>query len=81
MTRTENDEAVPPGATVLLYTDGLVERRREDIDVGLARLVEIASGLGARTLEQWCDGLLDGMAPSLQKGDLVLLSVRTPASG
>ena len=81
MTRTENDEAVPPEATVLLYTDGLVERRGEDIDVGLERLVEVATGLGARPLEQWCDALLDGMAPSLQEDDLVLLAVRTLRAG
>jgi sigma-B regulation protein RsbU (phosphoserine phosphatase) len=31
---------VPPGAVLLLYTDGLVERRGEDIDVGLDRLRE-----------------------------------------
>ena len=79
MTRTENDEAVPAGTTVLLYTDGLVERRGEDIDVGLQRLVEVATALGAPPLEQWCDALLDGMTPSLQEDDLVLLAVRTPA--
>ena len=28
------------GATLALYTDGLVERRREDIDTGLARLAD-----------------------------------------
>ena len=77
MTRTENDEPVPPGTTVLLYTDGLVERRGEDIDDGLDRLVEIATGLGARPLEQWCDALLDGMAPPVQEDDLVVLAVRT----
>jgi serine phosphatase RsbU (regulator of sigma subunit) len=63
---------------VLLHTDGLVERRAEDIDVGLARLVEVATGLSDRPLEQWCDALLDGMAPPRQEGDLVLLAVRTP---
>src|SRR5207244_10393098 len=30
---------------VVLYTDGLVERRHEDIDTSLARLVEVARGL------------------------------------
>ena len=81
MTRTENDEAVPAGATVLLCTDGLVERRAEDIDVGLERLVETATGLATQPLEQWCDALLDRMAPALQEDDLVVLAVRTPAAG
>jgi hypothetical protein len=31
---------VPPGATLVLDTDGLVERRGETIDAGIARLVE-----------------------------------------
>jgi phosphoserine phosphatase RsbU/P len=31
---------MPPGAVLLLYTDGLVERRGEDIDLGLNRLCE-----------------------------------------
>ncbi len=34
----------PPSATLLAFTDGLVERRGEDLDRGLARLREAASG-------------------------------------
>ncbi len=34
---------VPAGASVLAYTDGLVERRGEHLDTGLERLREIAS--------------------------------------
>ena len=34
--------AVPPAATLLAYTDGLVERRGESIDDGLARLRDAA---------------------------------------
>jgi serine phosphatase RsbU (regulator of sigma subunit) len=43
---------VPPGATVLAYTDGLVERRGETLDTGLGRLIEVASstGLGGEAL-------------------------------
>ena len=39
-----------PGARMILYTDGLVERRTESIDVSLQRLAEVAStaGPGAR---------------------------------
>ena len=36
---------VEPGTTIVLYTDGLVERRGEPIDVGLTRLVDAARGL------------------------------------
>jgi serine phosphatase RsbU (regulator of sigma subunit) len=35
--------SVPPGATLLAFTDGLVERRGENLDDGLARLRDAAS--------------------------------------
>jgi PAS domain S-box-containing protein len=34
---------VGPGDRVLLFTDGLVERRREHLDIGLARLAQLAA--------------------------------------
>ena len=40
VTRPEAAVALEPGARVLLYTDGLVERRRRAIDIGLDALVE-----------------------------------------
>jgi serine phosphatase RsbU (regulator of sigma subunit) len=38
--RPEASTVFSPGATLVLYTDGLIERRREDIDAGLHRLAE-----------------------------------------
>ena len=35
---------VPPNATLVAFTDGLVERRGEVLDTGLARLRETATG-------------------------------------
>ncbi|MGH3897194.1 MAG: SpoIIE family protein phosphatase [Pseudonocardiaceae bacterium] len=37
--RPEADAALPAGSTLLLYTDGLIERRRESLDVGINRAV------------------------------------------
>src|SRR4051794_41851473 len=34
----------PPGTAIVLYTDGLVERRGEGVDTGLKRLVTAAGG-------------------------------------
>ena len=36
--RHSGERAIPFGTTVLLYTDGLIERRRETLDAGFARL-------------------------------------------
>ncbi|MBK3576997.1 SpoIIE family protein phosphatase [Streptomyces sp. MBT65] len=38
--RPQSTTAFSPGSTLVLYTDGLIERRREDIDKGLARLAD-----------------------------------------
>jgi serine phosphatase RsbU (regulator of sigma subunit)/anti-sigma regulatory factor (Ser/Thr protein kinase) len=55
-----------PGSTVLLYTDGLVERRTERIDVGLARL-QAAISEGPTDLEQLSTHVL---ANARDEGDL-----------
>jgi serine phosphatase RsbU (regulator of sigma subunit) len=39
--RPEADVVLPPGSTLLLYTDGLVERRDQVIDEGMARAVDV----------------------------------------
>ncbi len=41
MPRPEARHRLHRGRTLVLYTDGLIERRREDIDVGLARLAAL----------------------------------------
>jgi serine phosphatase RsbU (regulator of sigma subunit)/GAF domain-containing protein len=38
--RAPHRVTIEPGETVMLFSDGLVERRGEDLDVGLARLAE-----------------------------------------
>lgn len=41
--RTEVSLSLPPGGVLLLYTDGLIERREQDLDTGLTRLQHAAS--------------------------------------
>jgi serine phosphatase RsbU (regulator of sigma subunit) len=66
-----------PGDTLVLYTDGLIERRNEDIDTGLARLTHALSGqsrLGAETL---ADTLLASLGLSGgARDDIALVVVR-----
>ncbi|MEU9793312.1 SpoIIE family protein phosphatase [Streptomyces sparsogenes] len=47
-----------PGGTLVLYTDGLIERRDEDIDVGLGRLANSLSRHRELTPEPLADALL-----------------------
>ncbi len=75
----EQDSAeLPPGATVLLYTDGLVERPREILDEGLARLAAAAAGaeVGAEGL---CDRVLATLVPGgAASDDVALLALHSP---
>ncbi|WP_210586071.1 PP2C family protein-serine/threonine phosphatase [Streptomyces sp. GESEQ-35] len=65
------------GATLVLYTDGLVERRREDITTGLARLAEsLRRHLGADP-ETLADAvLLELLPPGGATDDTALIAVR-----
>ena len=63
------------GATVLLYTDGLVERRDAPLDDGLARLVAAGRDLVTRPVDELCDELIARMAPDLTD-DIALLALR-----
>ncbi|GAA3352282.1 hypothetical protein GCM10017744_000550 [Streptomyces antimycoticus] len=51
------------GAVLVLYTDGLIERRREDIDTGLARLADSLARHRAEEPEAVADAVLDDLLP------------------
>jgi serine phosphatase RsbU (regulator of sigma subunit) len=53
-----------PGSTLVLYTDGLVERRSEDIDVGLGRLTDSLIRHGTLAPEPLADVLLSDLGVS-----------------
>ncbi|HYH30662.1 MAG TPA: GAF domain-containing SpoIIE family protein phosphatase [Pseudonocardia sp.] len=69
---------LPARATVLFYTDGLVENRRESIDAGLTRLRQHASALARHDIDEFCDQLLARLAPE-GTDDVALLALRLPA--
>ncbi|PPK97307.1 serine phosphatase RsbU (regulator of sigma subunit) [Kineococcus xinjiangensis] len=73
--RSDHTEVLHPGATVVLYTDGLVERRGEALDTGLRRLVEAAGRLERLPLQALCDALIADLAPAAED-DVALLAVR-----
>ncbi len=76
--REERVVAVERGATLLLYTDGLVERRGEPLDEGLNRLRETLTDLVSRdlTLDGLCDQVLRRMLPERHDDDVALVAVR-----
>ena len=76
--REERVVTVERGSTVLLYTDGLVERRGQTLDEGLDQLVEALTDLAAQDLdlEGLCDRLLRRMLPDRREDDIALVAVR-----
>jgi CheY-like chemotaxis protein len=59
---------LPEGGTLVLYTDGLVERREVDIDVGLAALAEAAASV-EDNLDAFCRRLLVQLGSAGQQPD------------
>ncbi|WP_220035955.1 SpoIIE family protein phosphatase [Modestobacter versicolor] len=73
--RREHALPLHPGDTVVLYTDGLVERRDGTLDDGLARLLDAATELAGLPVEELCDELLARMEPE-PADDVALLVLR-----
>ncbi|WP_455361784.1 ATP-binding SpoIIE family protein phosphatase [Streptomyces sp. SYSU K21746] len=66
--------ALPPGSTAVLYTDGLVERRGEDIDEGVAALERALSGAKG-TPQVICDRLMRALGVTADHDDDVAVLV------
>ncbi|BAL85392.1 putative magnesium/manganese-dependent protein phosphatase [Actinoplanes missouriensis 431] len=77
--RAELEFTLPPGGTLVLYTDGLIERRDTDIDVGLRALSAIA-GEVEPDLDAFCSRLLTLLAgPGEQADDIAVVALRRNA--
>jgi PAS domain S-box-containing protein len=68
---------LPPGSTLLLYTDGLIEAPGRTLDEGMARLRQHAAALAHRSLPSFTDQLLRRVHPP-GLDDVALLALRTP---
>ncbi|MGW7001812.1 SpoIIE family protein phosphatase [Streptomyces sp. NPDC054933] len=64
-----------PSQVLLMYTDGLVERRGEDIDVSLARLANLKLPV-AGDLDDLLDEVLRGLVPQAAEDDIAVLAAR-----
>jgi serine phosphatase RsbU (regulator of sigma subunit)/anti-sigma regulatory factor (Ser/Thr protein kinase) len=64
------------GAGIVLYTDGLVERRNEPIDMGLERLRAVSTA--TRDVEQLCADAIERLVPTSPADDVALVVARMP---
>lgn len=67
---------VPVGSSVVLYTDGLVERRTDLLDVGLARLAEVAGKAHGSGPDELADELVARLLVDGQDDDVALVVLR-----
>ncbi|MFB7330806.1 SpoIIE family protein phosphatase [Streptomyces adustus] len=73
------DFELPEGSMLALFTDGLVESRRQDIDSGIRRLCDVLSRSGAGPLKEICHRVVAELLPGPPEDDAALLLVRTHA--
>ncbi|MEV7872149.1 SpoIIE family protein phosphatase [Streptomyces sp. NPDC088124] len=67
---------LPEGSRLVLYTDGLVEDRRWDIDVGLERLRTTLAGATGPDPEETCESVLTALVPDRPGDDIAVLVAR-----
>jgi anti-sigma regulatory factor (Ser/Thr protein kinase) len=81
---------LPAGSLLVLYTDGLIERRGELLDAGIARLVAAVEDHWHRPTPEICRRLADELVPvdplpagdrDQHQDDVVIMAVRTAGSG
>ncbi|MCF3963817.1 ATP-binding SpoIIE family protein phosphatase [Streptomyces fuscigenes] len=76
---TSGSIPLPPGSTAVLYTDGLVERRGEDIYEGVAKLEKALSGAQGSP-QVVCDRLLRSLGITAEHDDdVAVLVIEHPA--
>lgn len=79
--RTSTTLVVEPGTSVVVITDGLVERRGEDIDEGIRRVLEAANA-PAPSVRQLLDRIVATAAvPGLHDDDVTVLALRNRREG
>ena len=74
--RNEHVTVLEPGSTVLLYTDGLVERRDRDLDAGAAQLCAVLQACAGLSLDRLCDEVLERLFLPDAQDDVAMLALR-----
>jgi PAS domain S-box-containing protein len=65
-----------PGATILLYTDGLVDRRDTPIEEAFDRLLDVVEGAAGDHLEALCDIVIGSLEGYASLDDVAVLGLR-----
>ncbi|WP_031020892.1 SpoIIE family protein phosphatase [Streptomyces sp. NRRL S-1314] len=76
--RSDEETDVPPGATLLFYTDGLIEEPSRSLDEGLELLRAHAAALAEQPPARFTDLVLERTRPAGNDDDVALLTVRVP---
>lgn len=67
---------MPVGATLIAYTDGLVERRSEDLDSGMRRLIDTVQPLVTHPLPAFVSEVVTSMRDEDHADDIAVLALR-----
>lgn len=73
--RSDGELLLEHGSTVILYSDGLIERRDQSLDDGLEQLLAAAAELHTEHPDALCDGLLSRLAAG-SEDDVALLVMK-----
>jgi len=76
--RTSRTQHLPPGSTVLFYTDGLIETRAASLVERERQLREMLPGLAGLPLPDLLDRLYTQLAGDDHEDDVAMLALRTP---
>ncbi len=74
--RADRRTTIAAASVLLLYTDGLVERRGEDITVGLDRLTTAAARHHGKPVGDFLDAVLADVVPARLQDDVAVLAVK-----
>ncbi len=73
--RSTHEVELEPGATLLLFTDGLVERRGENLTVGLERLLSVVRDARGLPVDELVGEVLDRLVPEGPEDDVALVAL------
>lgn len=73
--RPQTTRMLPPGSTLMVFTDGLVERKHESIDDGIGRAANVLAQTMTLPLDAVADAVLHQLAPEAGYDDDVAMVI------